>query len=570
MLLVTSEAERPSGHHVWGTGGWVPPERREALDWLTLARLLGWDVAVESVRGFPRADESLGGSSTVVLACDPASLGADVCGLLASRLRSRRLLIVTRAEGPGGSLASVAGTTLTSQRAQGQTLAWVGPGPARRWDARRSVEMTAVSVSDAAEAWATLDGVPVVAGRRVGQGVIASLGFHPSISRDVDATVTALLRHLLIWGPPGPTAWYDLEGTLVLRMDDPGGAQNVFSRNWSHTKLGEAEWRTVAHSLARRDARLSIAYVAGWVDDGDPRRGTLEVGGRPCERVPGRVHPSPDVTYLDRSGHAPGTLHDYGAEFRGIQTLRMAGLADVELHGYTHMHPDGISWAQASDRYEAVSWYRELGRPAATVIAARPADHHPLALATGEFERIFATRPTTLISPGDQWTDAALGVALRLGISLVSSYYLAIRDRNQFCWATHVCAPYLDKAHPAWFDGDLPVVGYFHDRDLAVAGVSWLDEWLERWSNAGARRMIDFRELTACLDRRLSLEETSGGLRLRVSSEACLPLVRPVTVCFRTIDASVPTTIAMGDDALAATVERLNDRTGRVRLVAPL
>jgi hypothetical protein len=57
----------------------------------------------------------------------------------------------------------------------------------------------------------------------------------------------------------------------------------------------------------------------------------------------------------------PGTLYDYEAEFCGIQALRAANLGGVEIHGYTYMHPDTAAWAQAPDRYEATSWYRELG-----------------------------------------------------------------------------------------------------------------------------------------------------------------------------------------------------------------
>ena len=46
MLVVASEAEIPPTDRVWGTGGWLQPEQREALDWLTLARLMGWSVHV--------------------------------------------------------------------------------------------------------------------------------------------------------------------------------------------------------------------------------------------------------------------------------------------------------------------------------------------------------------------------------------------------------------------------------------------------------------------------------------------------------------------------------------------
>ena len=41
-LLLASDTELPEAEVVWGTGGWIPAREREALDWLTLARLLGW------------------------------------------------------------------------------------------------------------------------------------------------------------------------------------------------------------------------------------------------------------------------------------------------------------------------------------------------------------------------------------------------------------------------------------------------------------------------------------------------------------------------------------------------
>ena len=41
MLVVASAEELPAGRRVWGTGGWLPPEQREALDWLTFAEGYG-------------------------------------------------------------------------------------------------------------------------------------------------------------------------------------------------------------------------------------------------------------------------------------------------------------------------------------------------------------------------------------------------------------------------------------------------------------------------------------------------------------------------------------------------
>src|SRR5262249_4590135 len=234
------------------------------------------------------------------------------------------------------------------------------------------------------------------------------------------------------WGARAPVAWHDLEGTLILRMDDAGGSQNVHLRSWSYAKLVETEWAAVGEDLRRRNGRLSIGYVSGWVDDGDPERGMLRVAGQPVDGVSGRVHPSPLVTYHGRAGLA--TVNDYQAEYRGIQALRAQGLADVELHGYTHMHADPAAWAKAPDRFETKSWYRELGRAAEKIISALPPDQRPLALGMEAIRRYFSVVPTTAIFPGDDFINATVERALDLGLRLVSSYYLALRDRDRFCW----------------------------------------------------------------------------------------------------------------------------------------
>ena len=244
-------------------------------------------------------------------------------------------------------------------------------------------------------------------------------------------------------------------------MDDPGGAQNVHSLRWAHRKLDRSGWREVSEDLVSRGARLSIGYVSGWVDDGDAIRGDLRVGTQPIPRRAGEIYPSALVEYRDLAGHNPGTVHDYADEFAGIQDLRRAGTGEVELHGYTHMHPDRAQWMASPDRYEDERWYREFGAEAARHYIDLPLDRHPLQLGMQQIERWFGTRPSTLIFPGDEWTDASMEVALDLGLDLISSYYLALRHADRFCWAIHVCAPYLDLPQPDWFDAGLPVVGYF-------------------------------------------------------------------------------------------------------------
>jgi len=397
------------------------------------------------------------------------------------------------------------------------------------------------------------------------------MGFHPSEARDLDGHMTALLKHLLIYGSPAPIAWIDFAAVMILRMDDPGGAQNVYNRNWCYPKLSKTDWAAIRADLKRRDARLSIGYVAGWVDDGDAKRGLLKIAGRRIGRIPGRVYPSPQVKYEDLGGHAPGTLYDYESEFIGIQALRAESLAEVELHGYTHMHPDTVSWANAPDRYgmwPATSWYRELGKVAEKAISSRTPDQHPLELGTSALRKHFGILPTTLICPGDDWTNKVLERALGLGLRLVSSYYLALRDGDRFCWSMHVCAPYLDVPDAAWFDAELPVVGYFHDYEPALDGVGWIRKWLDRWHEAGARKFMDFRELAAAIGRHLYLEERDDGLHLTVTSDGAPGLVRPVAVNIHLPAKSLPSrlSVTFDDRNLSLKVDPLENGVGRVVL----
>jgi hypothetical protein len=568
VVIVTSEAELPPSRRIWGTGAWFPPDEREALDWLTLSRLLGWSVRVTR-RTHSGLDAGLpAGSRWIIIACDPALLGEDLVRLLASRLDAEPVLVVARADTVRGPFTRLSGAIRRPEQMSGRTVHWAGPGGGRSWSLRNELGATPLELSAGTSVWATLDGAPLIAARRVGRGLLATLGFHPSQARDRDGIVTTLLKHLLIWGASGPVAWLDLAGSLVIRMDDPGGAQNVHLRSWYHPKLGEAQWAAIASDLNERNARMSIAYVPGWVDDGDSARGGLKVGTRTPRRIPGRVHPSPLVSYEDRAGHGPGTLHDYAGEFRGIQALRAAGAGDVELHGYTHMHPDTKLWSQASDRYEVTSWFRELGTTATAAIGAKPPARHPLALGARALRDYFGVRPTTLVCPGDEYTDGVLERALGFGVCLVSNYHLAIRDGERFCWTTYVCAPYLSEPGADWFNAGVPVVSYFHDRDPVLEGTAWIGRWLDGWHAAGARRMMDLRELASAIGRRLHVEATDGDLRLTITTPGASALVRPLPIGIAWPGRPLPSRLSaiVGGRTLSLGVERVSPSFGRVIL----
>src|SRR4051794_3730231 len=80
-LIVTSNDELAPSQSIWGTGGWMPPEHREALDWLTLSRFLGWDVTI--ARRDLKFDIESSRIDRIVIAGDADCLGDNNIGRLA-------------------------------------------------------------------------------------------------------------------------------------------------------------------------------------------------------------------------------------------------------------------------------------------------------------------------------------------------------------------------------------------------------------------------------------------------------------------------------------------------------
>ena len=226
-----------------------------------------------------------------MLACEPDCLEEQLVALLSSRLATAPMLVVARAGAASGACARLTGAARRAERVTGQALGWTGPGPQRTWYCRAALECErspGISryLDSGDPGWRTAH-----CGAPGWTWCHCDTGFPSQSSTRRNGAATALLRHLLIYSAAVSVAWLDFEGTLVLRMDDPGGAQNVHSRHWYYPKLGEAAWAAIGADLRRRQARLSVCYVAGWVDDGDAGRGTLEIGGGspPAPRSRGRL-----------------------------------------------------------------------------------------------------------------------------------------------------------------------------------------------------------------------------------------------------------------------------------------
>lgn len=565
-VVAVGDDELPEAKRVWGgPNASLPAEEREALDWLTLLRFLGWDAAVHRGALVGELDPRC---RCLVIARDPAAVSAGEVEALRSLLTHEPLLAVCRLPPRDSALGALCAAVATGSRAVSGPARWAGPGPGRSWLTHLELELPAFELGGGCVPWAYVGGAPLVVACRVGRGTLAALAAHPSQIRDASPPGTAVLKQLLTWGTPPPTAWLDLDRTLVLRMDDPGSAGNAHLSSWAHTGLGPREWEAIATDLVRRDARVTIGYVPGWLDDGDPERGELTVRGERIDRVPGRVHPAPAVRYVASCDAAPAA-HDHDAEFHGIQALRAAGAGEVELHGYTHIRPDHLRWAAAADRYDSVHWYRELeeyddaGEPPA-------GGGDPISCGMEIMRRYFETSPVTLACPGQICSERAGELALDAGLNLVAAETLALRDGERLLWDSHVRSPGLEWPDPALLDAGVPVVACFHDRDPALEGTDWVADWLDEWRIGGARALMDFRELAGVLNRRLDAHD-ENGVTLLVGARGGPAQVRPLAVLFRTAEAKPPTRLTAVIDGQPQELvsERTAEGAGRVLIPAP-
>lgn len=211
------------------------------------------------------------------------------------------------------------------------------------------------------------------------------------------------------------------------------------------------------------------------------------------------------------------------------------------------MHPDREAWKKATDKYENKMWFREFSKSSINFINSRPEEEHPLHSGIEAFQKNFQSLPTTLICPGEEFTNDVLKKAMQAGLRLVSSYYLGMRIGHQLCWNQYVCSPYLDLADPHWFEQELPVVGYFHDFDLSTHGINWFAQHLDAWQQAGAKFFIDFREFANILSHSISISESGGQYRLNLLSENNLPFIKPVRIGIHIPTKAITTKIVLSN-----------------------
>ncbi len=164
VAIIAEPGELDADRRVWGSHDRsLPPQRRHALDWLTLCRFQRRDVVLAD--GSP-ASELLEQAECVIVAREPASMGPDDVAVLEAALTSRPIVLIARAAPSGHPLQWLSGTVAEGVRSIEGAPRWVGPGPAREWSSRLRLSGDALRIGDGCVPWAFAGGTPLRRGAR--------------------------------------------------------------------------------------------------------------------------------------------------------------------------------------------------------------------------------------------------------------------------------------------------------------------------------------------------------------------------------------------------------------------
>ena len=340
---------------------------------------------------------------------------------------------------------------------------------------------------------------PAVVACPFGKAMNYFMNFHPSLALKDGCPLHAALRDLLRANPHCPAVSIPLDQVACLRLDDPGSCERVHLEGYNPGVVSSQEWGKVMQIVRAHGAHLNLAYVPGWVDDGDVNKGSLHYQGQAVRhRTGGKSYHAWEVSYA-KAG-VPES-HNYVAEYGALQHGVGEGRITILSHGLTHLTPDVQAWLRSQDKYTKKEWYREF-RAMVTPASQTPSMvRDRMRQSVTWIQAAFGLTPRILVPSAHEQTPETVGFARDAGFKIFSSRTTFFLYRNTILANRKLGA--VSSAGMAdciaLLQAGYPIIFAFHDYDIFRYGSTWLQNLISSLEDLGVRRFISMEEFGVLL-----------------------------------------------------------------------
>lgn len=367
----------------------------------------------------------------------------------------------------------------------------------------------------------TLD--PAIVKYTNGKAANYYVAFHSDFYLDRFTSLHRIMREFLRDNSGWGMAEFNLENTMVLRMDDPGICEKVYLKGYIFRNLIKEDWRGIIEVLKSHKAMLSVMYTPCWVDDANYDNGRLFVNAREIKtREKGAIYDSKNVIFV-KTNHTNHPLRfDYTAEFLALRELAHTGQVDIESHGLIHLEGNLNRWLHAKDRYTNPAWYISEFRHVFDNRARSGIEQKKVLQESAKLiNDFFSLSPSTVTPSGHEQSIDSERIAHDIGYKLFSSDINSILKDDVVIRNDKIKSIFFEitKATHCFSESGYPVVGVFHDYDIIKRGIDWLKGILKSWQEARIQRFITLRELASylCSSIEVYLDEEKMHIEVDIS-----------------------------------------------------
>jgi len=357
------------------------------------------------------------------------------------------------------------------------------------------------------------NGEPVFFSYQYNKGANYYFGFAPSNWKIYDGR-HLLLRRAILQNSGLGFLYFDLEGTLLMRFDDPlapvvalsdpGGAPYFPSSK----KMDRTDWKKTVEVLKKHNAGMSLLVVTGFPDDANPSRGKLFKNGvEIISRTCGTVYDTKDLKYQFVSGTRAGKIMDFEEEYKALKEAMDYEKIDIQQHGWTHYDLHRWVWCASPSKYSPESWAIEFYHSYNGTDASYSEQWNAIEKGYNNIKSWFGVEPAFFAFPANTYSRNTFDVLKNFGYRMANGigkdlfilkdgkfivpFFIETTSAKLLQWN-----PYLVNI---WIPRSFPFIVYTHDYELLYFGFDWFDWWFEQFEKMNVKNFMTFGELMGYL-----------------------------------------------------------------------